>query len=110
MLQILFLEKSVYSFQAALIVLLVFFLFCFVLFCFFFSSRTKAIHWMDERVKVMNEIIAGMRVIKMYTWEDSFSKWIGQIRKYVHLMMLVIIIIIIIIILYNNNNNNNNII
>ena len=63
---------------------------------------------MDERVKVMNEIIAGMRVIKMYTWEDSFSKWIGQIRKYVHLMMLVIIIIIIIIILYNNNNNNNN--
>ncbi|XP_027046092.1 multidrug resistance-associated protein 4-like isoform X2 [Pocillopora damicornis] len=46
-----------------------------------FSFRTKAIHWMDERVKVMNEIIAGMRVIKMYTWEDSFSNWIRQIRK-----------------------------
>lgn len=46
-----------------------------------FSFRTKAIHWMDERVKVMNEIIAGMRVIKMYTWEDSFSNWVRQIRK-----------------------------
>ncbi|XP_022800440.1 multidrug resistance-associated protein 4-like isoform X3 [Stylophora pistillata] len=45
------------------------------------SFRTKAIHWMDERVKVMNEIIAGMRVIKMYTWEDSFSNWVRQIRK-----------------------------
>jgi len=44
--------------------------------------RTKAILWMDERVKVMNEVIAGMRVIKMYTWEDSFSKWIRQIRRY----------------------------
>ncbi|XP_020609632.1 multidrug resistance-associated protein 4-like isoform X3 [Orbicella faveolata] len=46
-----------------------------------FGFRTKAIRWMDERVKVMNEVIAGMRVIKMYTWEDSFSKWIRQIRK-----------------------------
>lgn len=45
------------------------------------TSRTKAIHWMDERVKVMNEIIAGVRVIKMYTWEDSFSNWIRQIRR-----------------------------
>ena len=43
--------------------------------------RTKAIHWMDERVKVMNEVIAGMRVIKMYTWENSFSKWVRKIRK-----------------------------
>lgn len=40
---------------------------------------------MDERVKVMNEVIAGMRVIKMYTWEDSFSKWIRQIRGYDYL-------------------------
>ena len=48
--------------------------------------RTKAILWMDERVKVMNEVIAGMRVIKMYTWEDSFSKWIRQIRRYEFLL------------------------
>ncbi|XP_032238396.2 ATP-binding cassette sub-family C member 4 isoform X2 [Nematostella vectensis] len=45
------------------------------------SLRSKAIHWMDERVKIMNEIIAGMRVIKMYTWEDSFAKLIMHLRK-----------------------------
>ena len=52
-----------------------------ILHIFHVAHRTKAIRWMDERVKVMNEIIAGMRVIKMYTWEDSFSKWIRQIRR-----------------------------
>ena len=38
----------------------------------------------DERVKIMNEVIAGMKVIKLYTWEDSFSDLIGKIRAYVH--------------------------
>lgn len=30
----------------------------------------------------MNEIIKGMRVIKMYAWENHFSKIISSIRKY----------------------------
>ena len=30
----------------------------------------------------MNEVISGMKVIKMYTWEDSFATWIDKIRKY----------------------------
>lgn len=46
-------------------------------------SRSKALTWMDERVKIMNEVIAGMRVIKMYTWENSFTEWITKLRKYV---------------------------
>ena len=37
----------------------------------------------DERVKVMNEVISGMKVIKLYTWEDSFSELVGKIRAYV---------------------------
>ena len=37
----------------------------------------------DERVKVMNEVISGMKVIKLYTWEDSFADLIGKIRAYV---------------------------
>lgn len=45
--------------------------------------RTKALGWTDERVKVINEAIAGMKVIKMYTWEKSFSEWITKLRKYV---------------------------
>lgn len=38
--------------------------------------RVKVIYWMDEWVKVMNEIIVGMCVIKMYIWEDLFLNWI----------------------------------
>ncbi|XP_017083193.2 probable multidrug resistance-associated protein lethal(2)03659 [Drosophila eugracilis] len=35
----------------------------------------------DERVKLMNEIIAAMQLIKMYAWEKSFAKLIGKVRK-----------------------------
>ena len=30
----------------------------------------------------MSEIISGMRVIKMYTWEESFAKVVAHIRRY----------------------------
>ena len=36
----------------------------------------------DERIRIMNEIIAGMRVIKMYTWEKPFAKLIELCRRY----------------------------
>lgn len=35
----------------------------------------------DYRVKLMNEIIQGIQVIKMYAWEKSFSQMISSIRK-----------------------------
>ncbi len=31
----------------------------------------------------MNEVICAMRIIKMYTWEDSFHELVGKVRKYV---------------------------
>lgn len=34
----------------------------------------------DLRVKVMNEILQGIQVIKMYAWEKSLSKLIARIR------------------------------
>lgn len=35
----------------------------------------------DERVRLMNEIIPAMRVIKMYAWENSFAKLVDIARR-----------------------------
>ena len=35
----------------------------------------------DRRVKVMNEVISGMRVLKLYTWEDPFTQLVESLRK-----------------------------
>ncbi|XP_066923803.1 ATP-binding cassette sub-family C member 4-like [Clytia hemisphaerica] len=43
--------------------------------------RQKIFKHSDERVKVMNEIINGIKVIKLYTWEKSFKEWIKDLRE-----------------------------
>ena len=35
----------------------------------------------DRRVHVMNEVLNGIKVIKLYAWEDHFQKDVGNIRK-----------------------------
>ena len=35
----------------------------------------------DKRVRIMNEVISGIRVIKMYAWENAFSKLISRLRR-----------------------------
>lgn len=49
----------------------------------FFPFRAKTAVLTDERIKVMNEIISGIRVIKMYTWEEPFAKLVADIRRLV---------------------------
>lgn len=47
----------------------------------FSKFRHKTAIHTDERVKVMNEIISGMRVIKMYCWEKPFGQLVKKIRN-----------------------------
>ncbi|XP_015279485.1 PREDICTED: canalicular multispecific organic anion transporter 1 [Gekko japonicus] len=34
----------------------------------------------DERLKIMNEILSGIKILKLFAWEPSFEQRIGQIR------------------------------
>ena len=34
----------------------------------------------DDRIKLMNEILNGMKVLKLYAWESSFMHQVEQIR------------------------------
>eukprot|EP00794_Sanderia_malayensis_P020178 gene20178-22153_t len=42
--------------------------------------RREIVSFTDKRVKVVNEIITGIRVIKMYAWEESFKKIVDALR------------------------------
>ena len=35
----------------------------------------------DKRVKLMSEILNGIKVLKLYAWEESFSKIVYRIRQ-----------------------------
>lgn len=43
--------------------------------------RLRSAKQTDKRVRVMNEVITGIRVIKMYAWEYAFKRVVSAIRK-----------------------------
>lgn len=47
----------------------------------FSQVRLRTALLTDSRLKYMNEIISGMRVLKCYCWERPFAKRIAEVRK-----------------------------
>ena len=43
--------------------------------------QTRQMDHKDMRVKLINEILTGMKVLKMYSWEKPFIEKIGEIRQ-----------------------------
>ena len=41
----------------------------------------KMMEWKDKRIRLMTEVLMGIRVIKMHSWEDLFEKRIRQLRE-----------------------------
>lgn len=44
------------------------------------KQRRKVLKYSDLRVKMMNEILNGIRIIKFYAWERPFGKEVGGLR------------------------------
>ncbi|CAG8720739.1 46294_t:CDS:2 [Gigaspora margarita] len=44
-------------------------------------TRAKAVVITDERVKLIQEILLGIRAIKYYAWEDSFADALNKLRN-----------------------------
>uniref|UniRef100_H2Z8F9 Uncharacterized protein n=1 Tax=Ciona savignyi TaxID=51511 RepID=H2Z8F9_CIOSA len=45
------------------------------------ALQVKQMKYKDERIKLMNEILNGMKVLKMYAWEMSFKDKVTSIRN-----------------------------
>ncbi|KAM6893505.1 ATP-binding cassette sub-family C member 4-like [Xenentodon cancila] len=44
-----------------------------------FRSRTAVLT--DSRIRIMNEVVSGIRIIKMYAWEKPFSALVTEVRR-----------------------------
>jgi ATP-binding cassette subfamily C (CFTR/MRP) protein 4 len=47
------------------------------------NLRVQTADKTDVRIRLMSEIVNGIKVIKMYTWEAAFSDLVQDVRKYV---------------------------
>jgi len=45
------------------------------------AFRKRLLVQTDARVKMLNEVLTGIRVIKLYAWEGAFGRLVGAIRE-----------------------------
>lgn len=47
----------------------------------YFKLRIKMLTLTDERVKLTNEMVQGIRVVKMYAWEKTIQSKIHDVTR-----------------------------
>ncbi|PKI84023.1 hypothetical protein MVES_001934 [Malassezia vespertilionis] len=48
---------------------------------FLFSIRKKSMEWTDRRARRTQEVLSGMRIVKLFSYEFNFVKLISSLRK-----------------------------
>lgn len=43
--------------------------------------RSKSAALADKRIRIMNEVLSGIRIIKMYAWEKPFAALVTEVRR-----------------------------
>ena len=46
-----------------------------------FNQRKKGVKLTDKRVRLTTEVLQGIRLIKLYGWEDFYTQQIGNLRS-----------------------------
>ena len=52
----------------------------FVLVKIMFTQRRKGLRFTDKRVRIITEVLQGIRLIKIYAWEAFYVQQIGLLR------------------------------
>uniref|UniRef100_A0A671PQ45 Cystic fibrosis transmembrane conductance regulator n=1 Tax=Sinocyclocheilus anshuiensis TaxID=1608454 RepID=A0A671PQ45_9TELE len=47
----------------------------------FSKYRSKTAAFTDNRIRTMNEVVSGIRIIKMYAWEKPFAALVNDVRR-----------------------------
>ncbi|KAG0348379.1 hypothetical protein BG005_011567 [Podila minutissima] len=48
---------------------------------FFTKNKSLKLEAMDQRIRLMNEVLSGIKIVKLYGWEDSFRDRINLYRN-----------------------------
>uniref|UniRef100_A0A3P8ZF49 Multidrug resistance-associated protein 4 n=1 Tax=Esox lucius TaxID=8010 RepID=A0A3P8ZF49_ESOLU len=48
---------------------------------FFSSLRGETAALTDNRIRIMNDVVSGIRIIKMYAWEKPFAALVDEVRR-----------------------------
>ena len=70
----------IHSLMELLFLLVFFFFFLKTQFTYLASLRKGILKQSDRRVKLMNEILSGIKIIKLYCWDIAFANKVQNVR------------------------------